>query len=202
MKWTYGIQQKLTAAGILAAIMALILFNNLSERRRFKKLEESISSIYQDRLLVESYIFKLYNNLQQQNDCLLGSSEQLTAQLNDLKQERQQLLSLYAKTYLTPEEKEHFEALKATLARFDQHDASLEKTAMNQEAIEHLNALSTIQTDEGASLYDQSESLILGSLTSSQLEMGIIIFLGIVIQALVFSSKSLKPKPFKQHHLN
>ena len=203
MKWTYGIQQKMTAAGILAVIMALILINNISERRRFRQLEESISSIYQDRLLVESYIFKLYNNLQQQNDCLLGEQPVVLGnQLSELKQEREKLLTLYAQTYLTSEEEDHFNALKASLARFDQTNASIAKSETNQEAIEHLNALSNIQTDEGASLWNKSESIIVGSLSSSQFEMVMIICLGIIIQALVFASKSAKPKTIQKHNLN
>lgn len=203
MKWTYGIQQKMTAAGILAVIMALILINNISERRRFKQLEKSISSIYQDRLLVESYIFKLYNNLQQQNDCLLGEQPQaLDNQLSELKQEREKLLSLYAQTYLTSEEEDHFNALKTSLAKFDQTNINATKSETNLEAIEHLNALSNIQTNEGASLWNKSESIILGSLTSSQFEMAIIICLGIIIQALVFASKSAKPKTIQKHNLN
>ncbi|WP_420387408.1 MCP four helix bundle domain-containing protein [Roseivirga sp.] len=203
MKWTYGIKQKMTAASVLAVIMVLIIFNNIAERKRYKALEKSITSIYQDRLLVESYIFKLYNNLQLQNDCLLGNSvPHMEGELSSLRAEREQLLTLYANTYLTQEETEHFNALKATLARFDSQSLSTGKAAMNQEAIEHLNALSNIQMDEGASLWNKSESLILGSLTSSQFEIAMVILLGLIIQALIFSSRTLKPKPIEKHNLN
>lgn len=200
MKWTYGIKQKATAAGILAAIMGLIIINNISERKRFRQLEESISSIYQDRLLVESYIFKLYNNLQKQNDCLLAEQSQLSNGLNELKEEREQLIQLYAQTYLTEEEELHFNALKETLHHFDQGATFENKSATNLEAIEHLNALSNIQTDEGASLWDKSERIISGSQISSQFEMAMVICLAVIIQALILSSKSLKPKTHVQKH--
>lgn len=202
MKWTYSIQQKLTAAGILAAIMILILLNNLSERRRFRQLEESISSIYEDRLLVESYIFKLYNNLQSQNDCLLGLEGSSEKSLSLLKSEREQLLDLYAETYLTVEEGKHFEALKQTLSRFDRFNLEEEKISINHEAIEHLKALSNIQTDEGASIRDKSERIILGSQSSSQFEAAIVVVLALIIQALIFSSKSMKSRIKQKHHLN
>lgn len=202
MKWTYGIQQKMTAAAVLATVMALIIINNISERRRFQKLESSISSIYQDRLLVESYIFKLYNNLQNQNDYLqnnMGFDD--SAQLKALKAERDELVHLYSETYLTPDEELHFEALQKNLNEFDNNSGNRNLT--NKEAIEHLNALSNIQTDEGTSLWSKSERLISGSQISSKFEMAIIICLGIIIQALIFSSRSLKPKTvIQKHHLN
>lgn len=202
MKWTYGIQQKMTAAAVLATVMALIIINNISERRRFQKLESSISSIYQDRLLVESYIFKLYNNLQKQNDYLQNSKGiDIAAELKALKAERDELVHLYSETYLTPDEELHFEALQVTLNRFDTNRENRNLT--NKEAIEHLNALSNIQTDEGTSLWNKSERIISGSQISSKFEMVIIICLGIIIQALIFSSKSLKPKTvIQKHHLN
>lgn len=202
MKWTYGIQQKMTAATVLATVMALIIVNNISERRRFQKLESSISSIYQDRLLVESYIFKLYNNLQKQNDYIQNSKEiDIAAELKALKAERDELVQLYSETYLTPDEELHFEALQVTLNRFDTNSENRNLT--NKEAIEHLNALSNIQTDEGTSLWNKSERIISGSQISSKFEMVIIICLGIIIQALIFSSKSLKPKTvIQKHHLN
>lgn len=202
MKWTYGIQQKMTAAAVLATIMALIIINNISERRRFQKLESSISSIYQDRLLVESYIFKLYNNLQKQNDYLQnGDGQDISTELQALKAERDELVQLYSETYLTPDEELHFEALKATLENFETNITS--KNQIDREAIEQLNALSNIQTDEGTSLWSKSERIISGSQISSKFEMAIIICLGIIIQALIFSSKSLKPKTvIQKHHLN
>ncbi|NVK82702.1 MAG: MCP four helix bundle domain-containing protein [Cytophagia bacterium] len=202
MKWTYGIQQKMTAAAVLATVMALIIINNISERRRFQKLESSISSIYQDRLLVESYIFKLYNNLQNQNDYLQNNMGfDASAQLKALKAERDELVHLYSETYLTPDEELHFEALQKTLNEFDNNSGNRNLT--NKEAIEHLNALSNIQTDEGTSLWSKSERLISGSQISSKFEMAIIICLGIIIQALIFSSRSLKPKTvIQKHHLN
>lgn len=202
MKWTYGIQQKMTAAAVLATVMALIIINNISERRRFQKLESSISSIYQDRLLVESYIFKLYNNLQNQNDYLQNNMGlDASAQLKALKAERDELVHLYSETYLTPDEELHFEALQKTLNKFDTNSGNRNLT--NKEAIEHLNALSNIQTDEGTSLWSKSERLISGSQISSKFEMAIIICLGIIIQALIFSSRSLKPKTvIQKHHLN
>lgn len=210
MKWTYSIRQKMTAAGILAAVMGLVLVNNLSQRKHFQQLEESISSIYQDRLLVESYIFKLYENIQKHNDLLeKAPSEKLIEEVERLANERKALIALYEETYITEEEAKHFSALKTSLSKIEalNHSKSFEElkllnTFHANAAIKNLSALSQIQTIEGASLMTRSERIIGGSVTNSQLEMALVICLAVIVQALVFSSKTLKSAPVQNHRLN
>ncbi|MHA7102582.1 MCP four helix bundle domain-containing protein [Roseivirga pacifica] len=211
MKWTYSIRQKMTAAGILAAVMGLVLINNLSERRNFQQLEDSIASIYQDRLLVESYIFKLYDNLQRHEELLdTQASAQTIKEIKTLAAERNALIALYEETYITEEEAKHFDALKKSLSEIEILDEntlannkfSTQSAQPTKSAITHLSALSQIQTTEGASLMDRSERIIGGSISNSQLEMVLVICLAIIVQALVFSSKSLKAAPYQDPSLN
>ncbi|WP_422354258.1 MCP four helix bundle domain-containing protein [Roseivirga pacifica] len=211
MKWTYSIRQKMTAAGILAAVMGLVLINNLSERRNFQQLEDSIASIYQDRLLVESYIFKLYDNLQRHDELLdTQASAQTIQEVKTLAAERNALIALYEETYITEEEAKHFDALKKSLSEIEILDEStlannkfsIQSALPTKSAITHLSALSQIQTTEGASLMDRSERIIGGSISNSQLEMVLVICLAIIVQALVFSSKSLKAAPYQDPSLN
>ncbi|RKQ49159.1 chemoreceptor-like protein with four helix bundle sensory module [Roseivirga pacifica] len=211
MKWTYSIRQKMTAAGILAAVMGLVLINNLSERRNFQQLEDSIASIYQDRLLVESYIFKLYDNLQRHDELLdAQASAQTIQEIKTLAAERNALIALYEETYITEEEAKHFDALKKSLSEIEILDESTlannkfstQSAQPTKSAITHLSALSQIQTTEGASLMDRSERIIGGSISNSQLEMVLVICLAIIVQALVFSSKSLKAAPYQDPSLN
>ncbi|MCO6358516.1 MCP four helix bundle domain-containing protein [Roseivirga pacifica] len=211
MKWTYSIRQKMTAAGILAAVMGLVLINNLSERRNFQQLEDSIASIYQDRLLVESYIFKLYDNLQRHEELLdTQASAQTIQEIKTLAAERNALIALYEETYITEEEAKHFDALKKSLSEIEILDEStlannkfsIQSAQPTKSAITHLSALSQIQTTEGASLMDRSERIIGGSISNSQLEMVLVICLAIIVQALVFSSKSLKAAPYQDPSLN
>ncbi|WP_422004088.1 MCP four helix bundle domain-containing protein [Roseivirga pacifica] len=211
MKWTYSIRQKMTAAGILAAVMGLVLINNLSERRNFQQLEDSIASIYQDRLLVESYIFKLYDNLQRHEELLdTQASAQTIQEIKTLAAERNALIGLYEETYITEEEAKHFDALKKSLSDIEILDEntlennkfSIQSAQPTKSAITHLSALSQIQTTEGASLMDRSERIIGGSISNSQLEMVLVICLAIIVQALVFSSKSLKAAPYQDPSLN
>lgn len=208
MKWTYSIKNKMTAALLLSLVLVLTLLNNLVERNRFKQLDKSFSSIYEDRLLVEGYIFHLYENLKKEQDLLdavngkemaLRTREELTTFAID----RNLLLTKYAQTYLTPEEESAFNHLKTTLEQINLLETEIAGKQVDlaqlisahhkitDEALETLSTLADIQTAEGAALRHKSERLILGSVSFSHFEMVLLIVLAVMIQALVLSSKSL-----------
>ena len=124
MKWTYSIKNKTTAAILLAVILGLTMLTNLLERKRFKELEASFTSIYEDRLMVESYLFHLYDNLKRKQDLFelaarQGVSHTINNELNVYRHERIELIDKYAQTYLTVEEDDKFGDLRATFQRID-----------------------------------------------------------------------------------
>lgn len=222
MKWTYSIKNKITAAVLLAAVLIVTLANNLVERSHFKQLDASFASMYEDRMLVESYIFKLYENLHQRQALILASDNQKgfdhlkTAFLNS-KSERELLIQKYSTTYLTPEEEIEFEKLKEIVQRINSIESGLTQDQSTEDqlssfvsnnnevasqAFDSLSALSAIQTSEAQNIREESERIILGNISISQLEMAILIIIGLVIQALIFSSKSLKATARQQTHLN
>lgn len=222
MKWTYSIKNKITAAVLLAAILIVTLANNLVERSHFKQLDASFASMYEDRMLVESYIFKLYENLHQRQVLIMEPEasdgyKHLEAAFSDSRAQRNQLIEKYATTYLTPEEEIEFDKLKRIVASVDQVEKDLvineastdqlnqlvsDNNEITSEAFASLSALSAIQTTEAQTIRDESERIILGNISISQLEMAILIIIGLVIQALIFSSKSLKTTAQQKHHLN
>lgn len=221
MKWTYSIRHKITAATLMAVVLGLILLNNLVERRHFKQLEESFSSMYNDRLLAESYLFQLYDNLQKKQELLekvntAGLTGSHKAGLNYLTSNRKAIISKYEETYLTKEEAVEFDNLKKMLEDIDELDKSLLQSddqqqlsgfiSKNEEVSSHifntLSALSNIQTSEGESIKNKSEKIFLGSISTSHLEMAIIIVIAIIIQALIFSSKTLRTQSKQNPSLN
>ena len=58
MKWTYPIPNKLGTSLLLMGVLVLVLFNNLSERSNSRQLKTAFESIYEDRLIAESYILR------------------------------------------------------------------------------------------------------------------------------------------------
>ena len=218
MKWTYSIKNKTTAAILLAVILGLTMLTNLLERKRFKELEASFTSIYEDRLLVESYLFHLYDNLKRKQDLFelaaqQGVSHTINSELNVYRQERIELIDKYAQTYLTVEEDDKFGDLRATFQRIDdleeeisllEAEAKIPKDLIREhdkitvEAFSTLSALSDIQTSEGELLREKSKKIILGSVSISHFEMTILIAIAVIIQALVFSSSTLLVKKDQQ----
>ncbi len=222
MKWTYAIKNKTTAALLLTFILGLTLLTNLLERNRFKQLEQSFSSMYEDRLMAENYLFHLYENLKNKEDLLenidiQGINVSTSQKLDQFRAQRTELVAKYAETYLTEEEEKEFNALNQELTRINEleqslssreHQGSIPATLlrrhdeMTERAFATLSALNDIQPKEGALLRNKSEKIILGSLSISHFEMAILIIIGIMIQALIFSTKTIQPMNRQQQQWN
>lgn len=211
MKWTYSIKGKITAAILLAVILGLTMLTNLMERNRFKQLEASISSIYKDRLLVEGYIFHLYEDLKMERDQLQALEDHpldvpTQRAVEQYRADRDHLIASYEETYLTEEEEINFNQLKASLAiinRLEDEILHSSNPAISPELIDTydasteaafatLSVLSDIQTKEGASLKKESEKIIHGSVFTSHFELIVLFIIAFVIQALIFSSKTMR----------
>lgn len=211
MKWTYSIKGKTRAALLLAVVLVITMLTNLLERRRFQQLERSFSSIYEDRLMAEIYLFNLYGNLIEKQDLLEtavdeGMNYSMEERLRTNKINREKLIEKYARTYLTEEEQRQFNHLNTLFDRMDriegelshQPDAMVIPASFIQryegataEVFSTLSNLSDIQTIEGEALRRQSQKLIMGSVSISRFEMTILILIGLIIQALIFSSRTL-----------
>lgn len=222
MKWTYSIKNKITAAVLLATVMIVTLANNLVERSHFKQLDTSFASMYEDRMLVESYIFKLYENLHKRQALIMETEsgngyQHLKDSFLISRTQRNQLIKKYAATYLTLDEEVEFDRLKGIIENIDKVEASLVKNEISidqlkqlinnnneitSKAFSSLSSLSSIQTSEAQNIREESEKIILGNISISQLEMAILVIIGLVIQALIFSSKTLRATAQQKHHLN
>lgn len=203
MKWAYTIKNKTKAALLLAVVLGITITTNLLERSRFRQLERSFASIFEDRLMAESYLFHLYENLKERQDLLRaaaggGAGPDVMKQVDAYQAEREALIAQYAQTYLTEEEETQFNSLNATLEKINRLEADLARQpagpALEEataEAFSTISALSDIQTAEGAELREKSKRIIMGSVSTSHLEMTVLIIIGILIQGLIFSSKTL-----------
>jgi len=221
MKWTYSIQQKTTAAIVLAAVIGVTMLTNLVERNRFQSLDRSLETLYEDRLMAESYLFQISENLHLQEEliwaCVSDKGHAGYSPDTDvaaLRAEREEVMGKYHATYLTDEEAVELNHLQRALNRLDEFEHTMNESSeadeaylaeyetITRDAFSALHALSDIQTKVGADVKDKSHRLILGSISFSHLEMVILLILAIIIQGLVFSSKSLVTVAKKQHPVN
>ncbi len=217
MKWMYRIQQKAQIAFLLAIILVGILVKNVMERNNVSELGDSFSSVYEDRLLVESYIYQLSNHLYQKklifDNCnvdgnLMTYQNQLEKHNNDISN----LIKEYEKTKFTETESTFFQSFKNSIRKITFLETQYMMSALGKNnpeldeqfklAAADLQHLSTIQISEGKILSDQSKKIVAGSTILTQFELGMIVIIGLIIQALIFASQSLTPKVTQNPNLN
>lgn len=200
MHFSYFVQQKLKLASALAIILIIVLANNRLQNNNLTELGETFSSVYKDRLLVENYIFKMANATQEKKYLLTEFDSKdvqvIKNEINTINAKMDSVISDYQKTYLTINENTIFKDYLENNAqlRIMEQDPKLQfsqLTKLYDKNVEMLTELSKIQMIEGEALYHNSQSIVTSNASISYLELGLLIILGLISQALVFNSKSL-----------
>ena len=193
MKWTYSIQNKIAASGALLTLCILVLISNYTDQSHTNNVKNSISTLYEDRLVVEDYILKMTIDIYEIKQALhfAGQHDQPPAdRISRLLAHIDGLSKAYQKTKFTKTEDVTFTALVGTLNEL--------KSRASQELANHalvlLNELSAIQLAESKLIMNRAENLYQSGKAASQFAFAITIIILIVLQALVFASKTLPVK--------
>jgi hypothetical protein len=171
--------------------------NNLQERRNSSELRIAFDAIYEDRLLAESYILQLSSILHEVDEWVKAPKTQNTVQPTSQLQKIDALNLLYQDTQLTQKEAEyftHFTALTQQLKNELKTENIQNTNKIIYSALLDLRSLSVIQVTEAKMIMSKTDRMLTISSISSHIEMGIIIAIGLMIQALLFTSKTLQPK--------
>jgi hypothetical protein len=107
------------------------------------------------------------------------------------------LSASYQKTKLTETEDVTFAELLKTLGEFESappHEVSI-KLELTNKALVLLSELSSIQLEESKMIMKQAENLYISGKSASQFAFIITIIILLVLQALVFASKTLTGSP-------
>jgi len=206
MKWAYHVQDKMKAVGVLFLIIVIILATNISNRKTFTDLDHSVASIYKDRLLPATYIFHITDHLYQKR--LLLENGDLSASDKELHDKAiTALIKIYESTYLTSAEKQEWSAFKQHLSVFDKLSNSLNKndeaiTVSFNNTLQSLNALSNIQANEGKHIETASKKIVSGTVITSQLQVALLLILGIMALMLVSASDNRIFQNSEKHSLN
>ncbi|MCE9537892.1 MAG: MCP four helix bundle domain-containing protein [Bacteroidetes bacterium] len=197
MKWAYSIKNKLVASGALLSLCLLVLFSNYIDRDHTQNVKNSISTLYEDRLIAESYILKMTSSVYQIKEALNADMNDASKDntINNLLLNIKELSNAYQKTKFTDVEKKKADELLITLLEFESGNLNNTQIKLKSanEALVILNELSAIQLDESKQIMAYAETLYLSGKTSSQFVFAIIIIILLVLQALVFTSKTLIP---------
>ena len=197
MKWTYSLKNKLTAAILLFGLIVVVCSNNLFERNNAEKINATITTIFDDRFMVESYIFQYSALIYQIKEILNHPNYTAVEKIELNKGPLKGILLLndaYKKTKFTKEEVIYFDQFTDLCKKMSNHinvGQTVDGTKFSNEALNILANLSAIQISEAKIQLTQANKLFHFGSISSQFELAILIIIGLIIQALIFASKSL-----------
>lgn len=200
MKWFAVFGEKRKIIAFILVVLLLGLINNYFSRRYYNSLDKNMSSIYNDRLMPASYLFKISDHLYQKK-MLLEQEELTKASLESEVQHHNaaidDLTEAYYKTYLTNVERKQWTSFLLHLSNYnkaeaafisgDNSDPQKEKAIQFnfQSALRSLNELNDIQTSEGARLQIDSHQLISSTLLQAYLEVSLLFIIGVAILMLL-----------------
>jgi len=204
--WAFAIKQKMTAAALLFAVIVLVMLTNMREQRTAARISTAVTSLYEDRLVVAQYILQLTRNIDNIIVYLEKDELQNSTKINAYLKEVNTLIRLYEQTTLTETEKvnfEHFKILCQNITGINTGGDYASMLPVVREAEVTLQTLSSIQIEEGKNKLDEVLDMTYFSNLFSYLELGILIVIAIIIQVLVFASKTMaNVKTRRNEHLN
>ena len=213
MKWQYYIKYKMKAALGLTGIILIILVGNFFLSAKISSLDQSISSICDDRLKPSVYIFEITDNIYRKRLLLKekGNDAQTAAFINAHNRHIASLVQSYEQTVLTKEEKLHWAEFRKHLDLYNNlekkylsGDREYNTNSMALEAglnsvLNDLNSLSKIQIGAGDELRQNSQTIISRSQMFSTLEMALLVVLGLfTLTILSVSDKTIFSAAQKQ----
>lgn len=228
MKWTLFIQQKLKVAGLLGLVLVIVIITNLVERKRVDEMGESFISFYQDRLVPAADIFYFAENLYQkhlyvQKYLLVKDTESLSNMSKVLNRHNaiiDSLVRAFDLTYQVETEYLCFDGFKSKINHYKDLEftiLALAEGGQTQQALDifdqkaaplfrglvsDLKELTEIQTEVGLTMINTSMGSVAGSQLISNLQIGLILLIGIIIEVLILTSRVIKTRQRQKFNLN
>lgn len=220
MKWFINLRQRNKIALLFAFVFALILVKNALDKKQVTDLGKTFSAVYEDRLLAESYIYRISDQLYREKLQFDKAYKKGDAGFFENAPFAEAITSLVAdfdKTRLTEEESRVFKSLKFSISHLhilqelvnDDMKQGVQNQSNKQQLDDHfdhtlscLNALSEIQVREGKGLNESSMKIVAGNAILTQFELAFLVIVGILIQTLIFASRGILPGKVVDHTLN
>lgn len=215
MKKQLTITQKIKALAALLVIILLVIATNLINSKHFKAIQESINTVYSDRLVVMDYIYKISSELDRKKSALHnGRIGEIKTTHIPADEHIRDLIDKYADTKLTEKEAELFQVLQKEIhvlnsleeklldPQFSDQELSLTVADIElQFAIisKSLDALSGIQIAEGQREINASNRAISSSKLILRFEISALIAIGLLIQMLLFYKPPSLTDPSRIH---
>jgi hypothetical protein len=176
--------------GLALSIVFLLVFaTNRLDKRHFDTVQNTVISLHTDRVIAQDFIYKM--NAIIYNKQLSMLTESAASVNHDLNRDFNLLIEKFSETKLTKKEGQIFEKLKVDFNNLIDLEA---KNLENKSAIiENINIiksdlieLSEIQIKESQSLTSIAQRSLDTNNLISNLEIGFLVFIGLIIQFTIF----------------
>ncbi|MGJ8684734.1 MAG: MCP four helix bundle domain-containing protein [Nonlabens sp.] len=185
IKWSIG----------LVLIILLILATNFIDRNNFKRIQDSVSTIYDDRLIAKDLIYNMQLEMHKKQ-LLLAKQQDSTLVLNSNAAQKQinEYIDSFSNTALTREEEQVFTKLQQQfnqLYTIENDNNPLDSNNLENQIASiktSLDKLSDIQIEEGNRQMFIGEKAMESMELLTQMEIWIVIVLGIIVQFVILYS--------------
>lgn len=171
----------------LLVVFLLVFATNRIDKRHFETVQDTLTTVYEDRVVAQDYVYKM-NNIIHQKQLLIKDSSTIDTQ-NNLNEEFATLIDLFSTTKLTPQESKTFEDLKKNFEtlKTNESTANTKKLTANINAIKtDLNNLALIQLTESKYKVGIAQKSLDTNNLMSTLEMVFLILIGFTVQFALF----------------
>lgn len=207
MKWKNILNEKRNETLVLVSVMLMMVMISYMHKRHLTDLEEKITSIYEDRLVAENYIFDL-SKMMNSKKVALNVETELVEKIALANHAVDELIYDYERTKLTEKENILFQKLKKDISvskEFESqiiHNPTLPQQSSMRKVLdtqydlilEDLDRLSEIQLYEGKRLLETSNQVIASNGITNRLEVALLIVIILVFLMAVSSPKALIQK--------
>ena len=227
MKWVFAIQQKHKVAILLGCILCIVILTTIMERINMGDIDQSFTSIYNDRLIPATEMFYLSENMYSKRllmeKFLLSPEENQTGEIREKliihNQNIDSLIEEYEKTYLVYNESKYLKAFKNKMAEYTQIEQAVldlskngakaagveifenQGAALFQSTIQNLHQLTQIQSTVGKELIAETQSAMASTNILSHLQIALAFIICVIIQVLLLTSTVIN-KQKQPFHLN
>ncbi|WP_292900654.1 MCP four helix bundle domain-containing protein [Nonlabens sp.] len=190
MKWSAG----------LLLVIVLIVFTNFIDQKNFQRIQDSVDSIYKDRLIAKDLLFDIQLEIHDKELLLAENKDAILLSNRSASEKKiQNFLQSFSNTALTRDEEQIFEHLKEEIrALFSMEMAYLPtensqpSSAQLKSQAKKINAivaqLSDIQIAEGQRQMQLGRKAMESIDLLTQLEIWVMIILGVLIQFVILYS--------------
>jgi len=189
--------QRIQIGLVLAMAFLLVLGSNLLDQKHFTNIQNTVNSVYKDRVVVQDYVYRLGNIFHQKElrFILKNNFQGVTSENQEVKQ----LLDDFGATELTTKESQLLIKLNDQFANLNKLEikmmgASSANSENNMvsavksldEIGTSLNGLAEIQLDQSGQLIELSKKSLGMNILLSKLEIGFMVVIGAAMLALIF----------------